>query len=449
MRRLWTLPELCTAVGVDALPGPDIHGISIDSRRIEAGELFVALPGDPGPRFKATARSARDGHDFAADAVLNGASAVLVHRPGDYDAPALVVDDTLDALWDIGRASRKRLGGPVIAVTGSSGKTTFKTFAATVLGGFATPGSLNNHIGVPLSLALTPDDASVAVFEIGTNHSGEIEPLARLVKPDLAVLLNVHPAHIENFGTLEAIRREKVSIAGGLGRQGVFVCPEEFAADHPGRTVTFGRAKSADVRLVGVEDGFATLDAPGGRVRSPVPGGGPHRGMSVCALGAVLTALEIPLERLDRLREMEVPQGRGSRMEVAGITIIDESYNANPASMAATLDAFRRESGRRIAILGDMRELGSDSERYHAALAPVCSELDGVLCVGRAVRSLYRALPHNLRLGLADEVDGAFTARCAALLDVGDRVLIKGSNTIFWSKGFVAELAGALERRGR
>lgn len=446
-RRLWSYQALASAVGAARAEGPDVFGIGIDSRLTEPGDLFVALTGDPGPRFQPSARSERDGHDYARNAVAKGAVAVLAHREGDYGAPTLLVEDTLDGLWDIGRAARQRLDGPAVAVTGSSGKTTFKSFAATALGGFATSGSLNNHIGVPLSLGRTPRDADTAVFEIGTNHPGEIEPLARLVEPDVAVLLNVHPAHIENFGTLEAIRREKVSIAKGLRAGGVFVHPYALVPDHDGRCLTFGADPMADVRLVDVGGDRAEIETSAGRMRVPVPGGGEHRAMSVCAVAAVLIALELPLKLLDRLRRLAVPRGRGTRIEAAGVTIIDESYNANPASMAATLDAFSREPPRRLAILGDMRELGPETARYHAELAGHCEGLAGVFCVGEAIKDLHDALPAGMRYGASERADAAFAAYCAERLQPGDRVLVKGSNTVFWTNDFVATLVRAVQRR--
>ena len=446
IRRLWSYQALATAVGAASAEGPDVFGVCIDSRLTEPGDLFVALSGDPGPRFQPTTRSDRDGHDYAKNAVEKGAVAVLAHREGDYGAPTLRVKDTLDGLWDIGRDARRRLDGPAVAVTGSSGKTTFKSFAAAALGGFATSGSLNNHIGVPLSLARTPRDADAAVFEIGTNHPGEIEPLARLVEPDVAVLLNVHPAHIGNFGTLEAIRREKVSIARGLRPGGVFVHPFALAPDHVGRCLTFGAEPEADVRLVGIAGDTAEIESSAGRVRAPIPGGGAHRGMSICAAAAVLVALGAPLGLLERLRRVAVPRGRGTRIEVAGVTIIDESYNANPASMAATLDAFSGQPPRRLAILGDMRELGPDTLRYHADLAAHCKGLEGVFCVGDAIMGLYEALPAAMRRGAGERADAAFAAYCAKRLQAGDRVLVKASNTVFWTGGFVETLARELER---
>lgn len=446
-KTLWSYSEAAAAVGVPGVRGPDITGVGIDSRLVVPGDLFIALTGDPGTRFTPTNRSARDGHDFVADAVVQGAVAVMAHRAGDYRVPAIRVDDTLDALWDLGRAARRRLDCPVVAVTGSSGKTTFKTFAATVIDAFATSGSLNNHLGVPLSLVRTPKDSASAVYEIGTNHPGEIAPLARLVAPDVAVLLNVHPAHIENFGTLEAIRQEKVSITEGLAPGGTFVRPVGLAADFAGQALTFGPESEADIRLEELRGSTARLSAPVGEVECPVPGGGTHRAMSVCAVAATLVALERPLALLERLADIDVPRGRGNRIEVGGVTVIDDSYNANPASMSATLETFASEAGRRIAILGDMRELGENAERYHAELADLCTPLEGVICVGDAMRALYDRVPRDRRLGFADRADQAFAARCAADLAPGDRVVVKGSNAVFWMHGFVDRLVEALSTR--
>ena len=448
-RSLWSYRELTAALSLPRAAGPDVRGIAIDSRLTEPGDLFVALPGDPGPRFQATSRSDRDGHDFVPHAVEKGAVAVLVHRDVDTAHAANVaqlrVADTLDGLWTLGRAGRARIDCPVVAVTGSSGKTTFKTFAAAALGAFATSGSLNNHIGVPLSLARTPRESAAVVYEIGTNHPGEIEPLSRLARPDVAVLLNVHPAHIENFGSLDAIRKEKTTIALGLERGGTFVHPSDMDNPGPGRSVTFGTDTAADVQLVRSAGTVAEFETRAGRFECAVPGGGEHRAMSVCALTAVLVALDLPLDRLHRLVDEAVPRGRGNRATVQGITVIDESYNANPASMAATLGAFAAEPGRRIAILGDMLELGEDARRYHADLARDCEPIDGVFCVGERIRVLYDALPPHQRLGFADQPDAAFVDLCAAALRPGDRVLVKASNGIFWANGFVDALVAALD----
>ena len=455
---LWQFSELAVALGLPVSDGPAVTGVAIDSRRVRPGDLFVALHGDPGTRFTATARSDRDGHDYVAHALAQGAASALVHRRVDVDIPQLVVNDTLDGLWAVGRAARERQKGPVVAVTGSSGKTTFKSFAASALGAFATDGSLNNHIGVPLSLARTPKHALGAVYEIGTNHPGEIEPLSRLARPDVAVLLNVHPAHIEHFGSLAAIRKEKLTIISGLSETGTFVCPPALARDVDRATVTFGDQAGADVQVLDLSTGrsgggqpgttdIVRLGTPAGDIDCEVPGGGAHRAMSVAALAAVLVALNRPLEQLHRLANETVPAGRGNRIAAGRVLLIDESYNANPASMAAALRNFSqtRVSGRRIAILGDMLELGEGEVRYHAELAEHCQHLDGVMCAGRRIGALYDALRPDRRLGHAEAADAEFVTQCAMTLRPGDAVLVKGSNGVFWANGFVQALADALK----
>lgn len=450
MKPLWRWQELRSALGLAAEEGPNISGIAIDSRLLATGDLFVALLGDPGPRFHASSSSERDGHDFVADAIRRGAAGVLVHRDERYGAPTLRVPDTLDGIWTLGRHRRGRLACPVAAVTGSSGKTTCKEFLAAALGAFATGGSFNNHIGVPLSLASTPVDAAAAVYEIGTNYPGEIAPLSRLAAPDVAIVLNIHPAHIEFFDGLDGIRREKLSIAEGLGADGVLVRHEQVQplADAP-RTLTFGKEASSDVRLMDVNGDRARLATPKGIVTAPVPGGGEHRALSVAACATALLALGLPLAQLERLGAATLPKGRGNRIEAGGVTVIDDSYNANPASMKAALLALAAESpapgGRRIAVLGEMLELGDEGERFHRELAGMCEGLEQVFCVGEGMMPLCEELGSTGHTQWLPKADRAFAATCARTLRPGDTVLVKGSNRIFWANGFVDALVAALQ----
>lgn len=446
---LWKWAELRVAVGAAPADGADISGVSIDTRTLRPGDLFIALPGDPGPRFNVGHRSTRDGHDFVAAAFGAGAAGALVHTRVDAPGPCIEVADTLDALWDLGRAARRRLRGKVVAVTGSSGKTTVKTFLATALDAFATPGSLNNHLGVPLSLARTAAGHGFAVYEVGTNHPGEIEPLARLAQPDVAMVLNVHPAHIEFFDGIASLEREKLSIAGGLRPGGKLVCLDELSPAAPAvDMLTFGRGAGADVRLSAFDGAVARLDTPAGRVTAPVPGGGEHRAMSVAAVAAALVALEVHPDALARLADMAPPAGRGNRVQAGGVTLIDDSYNANPASMAAALKglAVAAAAGRRVALLGEMLELGDDSARLHAALAPHCRGIDKVLCVGAAMGALHERLPTAQRLGHVEDADALDADWVAGLLAPGDVALLKGSNRVFWSRGFAAALSARLEQ---
>ncbi|MYE82475.1 MAG: UDP-N-acetylmuramoyl-tripeptide--D-alanyl-D-alanine ligase [Gammaproteobacteria bacterium] len=449
---LWTWPELCKAVGADAVNGPAVRGIDIDSRKLAPGELFVALNGDPGPRFPGARPSPRDGHDFLEAAFAAGAAGALVHRDAPGEGPRLVVGDTLDGLWDLGRAARARSMARVAAITGSSGKTTVKTFLAQALGAFATGGSLNNHLGVPLSLARTPADARFAVYEIGTNHPGEIAPLSRLARPDVAVVLNVHPAHIEFFEGIDALRREKLSIAEGLNPRGTLVCLD--ALDRTGldaglRVMTFGEGAGADARLAAFDGRQATIATPSGTVRAKVPGGGTHRALSLTAVAAVLVAFDEDPRRLADVADDAVPAGRGNRIEAGEVTLIDDSYNANPASMSAALRdlAGQRGAGRRVALLGEMLELGEDSERLHVALAPLCARIDRVFCVGDGMRALHDRLEPERRFGFVESPDDLDPVALTALLEPGDVVLLKGSNRVFWARDFAARLRDALNAR--
>ena len=209
---LWTWRELSQCLGLNPESGPDVFRINTDSRTSKPGDLFVALPGEPGPRFNASYRSDVDGHDYAQNAISRGAVGALVHRDIDLPTPKLVVTDTYDGLWRLGSQAAARMTGTRFAITGSSGKTTAKSFLRAALDAYSAPGSFNNHLGVPLSLSNMPRDADFGVFEVGTNHPGEILPLAELVQPHVAIVLNVGVAHIENFANQAALRDEKLSI---------------------------------------------------------------------------------------------------------------------------------------------------------------------------------------------------------------------------------------------
>jgi UDP-N-acetylmuramoyl-tripeptide--D-alanyl-D-alanine ligase len=443
---LWRWPELCAALGLPERDGPDVRGIGIDSRRIEPGDLFVALTGDPGPRFNPSQRSNRDGHDYIDAALERGAVGILSHDQMVRDCPELKVPDTLDGLWTLGRAGRRRLDCPVVAVTGSSGKTTTKTLLAAALDAFASPGSLNNHLGVPLSLARTPRGARAAVFEIGTNHPGEIGPLSELVSPDVAVLLNVHAAHLENFRDLEELRQEKISIIKGLLGKSTFVVEDSVSLDGvPGELtiLRFGSTADADVRFLDLRGSTARYSLNGGEVTAHVPGNSAHRALCLAAVLGVLKALHRPLEPALNLPDSLVPTGRGNRLEAAGITLIDDSYNANPASMSAALTALANESGRRYALIGEMLELGEGSEAAHRALAKQCAGLEGVFCVGPGSRPLAAALGGR-SLGWFESPGDELLQALVARLQPGDTVLIKGSNRVFWASGFVDQLRNRL-----
>ncbi len=490
MTALWTWLELQDALSLDAseAAGPDITGISIDTRSLQAGDLFIALNGNPGGRFHTSHISQHDGHEFIQQAESAGAVAVLVHQPVSSNLPQLVVEDTLDAMWELARAARRRFQGRVFAITGSSGKTTAKTFLSSALGLAIPSGSLNNFWGVPLSLIRTARDSRFAVFELGTNHPGEIAPLSKLVQPDVALLLNVYPAHVEYFQNLNELRLEKLSIAQGLVESGTLVLPGDLdmsGVDTSMPRMTFGATSGDDVQLLGYNSQLnrASIRCLDRSFDARVPGGGYHRAVTLTATAACLAAAATtekkikqpkakqtnPLRRrsvrasfagkfsaeLDRLKNLSddlVPRGRGSRQLIEGIVVIDDSYNANPASMGAALESLGREegAGRRFAILGDMLELGETEAVAHRELADHCGGLAGVYCVGERMTKLYEALPPEQRLGHVAGKSGDISVSelepWLEQLQAGDCILIKGSNRIFWACDFVADLGEAILR---
>ncbi len=451
MKPLWHWYELCEALGVTPVDGPDVTGISIDSRRTRPGDLFIALTGDPGARFNPSHRSDRDGHDYIDAALAAGAVGVVAHDGRPRPAPQLQVRDTLDALWALGAAARRRLTCPVVAVTGSSGKTTAKALLAAALRAFASEGSLNNHLGVPWSLALTPRDVTAAVYEIGTNHPGEIAPLARLARPDVAVVLNVYPAHREYFDDMAALTREKLSIQDGLGAGGRLVLEENLPDEQVAATVTvsrFGRRSGCRVRLVGLEGREARFEIGSGTLTAHVPGGGEHRAMTLAAVLCVLDVLgRDPRDAATLGDELIVP-GRGRELEAAGVILIDDSYNANPESMRAALVELARHPGRRrFALLGEMLELGDEGPAFHRRLAEPASAVDGVFCVGEGTRPLFEALPAGRGIRWAPQADDALAAAIVSVLERGDVLLIKGSNRVFWARSYVATLIQRLSQK--
>ena len=454
---LWTWPELCNALALPAPDGPgsdapQVEGVSIDSRITAPGDLFVALAGDPGPRFNVGYRSHRDGHDFIPAAAAGGAVGALVHRSlPRLKLPTLQVADTLDGLWQLGRAARARLDCPVIAVTGSSGKTTCKSFLAAALNAFATAGSLNNHLGVPLSLARTPRDAKAAVYEIGMNHPGEIAPLTALVQPDIAVVLNVQDAHRENFADPDGIRREKLSICFGLRPGGVLVV-ESSVRIHDVRTdirvMRFGRGVECEVEFLDMDGTEARYRVGSGIVFAHVPGGSEHRALTLAATLMVMVALGLDPESATRLPDALVPSGRGGHHVISGRLIVDDSYNANPASMAAALRALSAtDARRRIAVLGEMLELGPGSDAFHQELAPLCSRFDHTICIGSGALPLAEALRRSgTPVDWRATADNDLLQTLLAISKPGDVILIKGSNRVFWQQAFANRFMDELRR---
>jgi len=442
MNPLWTAAELRAATGGELAGEPVVTGVSIDSRSIAPGDLFVAL------------RDARDGHDFVADALRRGAACAMVDRdpPGVApDAPLLRVADTLRGLTALGAAGRARFKGRLAAVTGSVGKTGTKEMLRLLLGALgpthAAVASYNNHWGVPLTLARMPRETVFAVIEIGMNNPGEIAPLAALARPHAAGITAIGEAHIGHMGGIEAIAEEKGSILTGLAPGGVAVLPRDtpffgrlagIARDAgAARIIGFGRAPEAEVRLeeamTGAQGTHARISLLGRRIELAMPAIGLHHAENACCALALVAALgEDAAAAAPALAHYTPGSGRGAPREIAvpGGTalLIDESYNAAPPAMRAALRALAlRPATRRIAVLGDMRELGEFSRELHQGLArETDAAADHVFCCGPEMAHLYAALPPGKRGAHAPD-SAALAPIVKAALRPGDVVLVKGA----------------------
>jgi UDP-N-acetylmuramoyl-tripeptide--D-alanyl-D-alanine ligase len=454
---LWTIAEAARALGLAGeYPDTPIDFVTQDSRLVKPGCLFVALSGTPSGGFISSFASARDGWEFAAKAEAAGAVAMIVpHRIDGVSVPQLIVKDTLiDGLWTLARAARARFNGPVIGLTGSAGKTSTKEFLAAYPAAYASPSSFNNFWGVPLTLCNAGPTASVWIVEMGMNQSGEIARLSELTGPTVALVVNVQPVHLEKLGSLEAIRREKVSIVQGLPRHGVLVLPEDVAApEWNGKVVRFGEA--SEVRELNHaaegESWNVTADVNGQPIEFGLTPGAPHRLQNALAALASIHAAGLEPALLAReLSHVGIMTGRGVEQAVHGVTVIDDSFNGNPASMVAALGSLKArpvQAGRRIAILGDMLELGADAPAYHEKLAGELPDIDGIYCVGPLMRHLYDLVPAERALGWHEDPATLDPQQIAALLRNGDVVVVKGSKKMFWVNKFVPRLLAALQAK--
>ena len=439
---LWTWRELTQSLGLRPEEGPNVLRVNTDSRTSMPGDLFVALPGDPGPRFNASYRSAIDGHDFVQDAATGGAIGTLVHNDIETSLPKLLVQDTYDGLWQLGKAAAQRMSGLRFAITGSSGKTTAKSFLTAALSAYSAPGSFNNHLGVPLSLANMPSETDFGVFEVGTNHPGEILPLANLVQPHVAIVLNVGVAHIENFADQNALKTEKLSIFKALADSNMAVWDHSLQCKHG---YSFGWEQGAHAHIKALEGDIMTLELFGEDLKAKVPGGGQHRASTLAAVILAIKITETDIEPALDLPSDLVPKGRGNEISIDGLTLIDDSYNANPASMGAAIQALHRaSSNRKVAILGEMLELGETSEGAHQQILDSAIDLDQVVCVGPGFK---RAAQSHTNVEWFDAVSEDLLAHLSDTLRQGDRVLVKGSNRVFWQNGFLDKLKDSISRR--
>ncbi|MGM0583062.1 MAG: UDP-N-acetylmuramoyl-tripeptide--D-alanyl-D-alanine ligase [Pseudomonadota bacterium] len=453
---LWTRAEAERASGGRATRDFAATGVSIDSRTLAPGDLFVAL------------QDQRDGHDFVAAALEAGAAAAMVSRipegVGD-SAPLLVVEDTLKGLEGLAAAARARSRAKVVAITGSVGKTSAKEMLRLALSRqgptHAAEKSHNNHWGVPLTLARMPREAKYAVIEIGMNHAGEIRPLAQLARPHAALITTVAPVHLENFDSEAGIAFAKAEILEGLVPGGAAI----LFRDNPHyprllrrarrlgvrRILRFGAAPRCHARLISADvgPGETTLRARLHGRPALIKIGAPGRHFAMNALGVLLAAEAVGADiarAAVALGGWHAPEGRGARWRIAldeggldgAIRLIDDSYNANPTSVGAALDVLaaarpedgigRVSRGRRIAVLGDMLELGPQEAAMHAELAehPAMAAVDRVHCCGLRMKALHEALPAERR-GVWEADSAALAARMRRLLDAGDVVMVKGS----------------------
>ena len=432
----FSLPEIAAAwnlAGVSCPPEP-VSGWSVDSRSIAPRDLFFALRGPN-----------HDGHKFVREVIAKGAAAAVVDRPVQAEGVLLQVPDVLEALQTLARWARTRWGGQVVAVTGSAGKTTTKEVIARLLGtampvGKST-GNLNNHVGLPLSILRLPEEARVAVLEIGMNHAGEIRRLAGVARPDAGVVTNVGHAHMEFFDSIEDVARAKRELIEALPAHGVAVLNADdprvagFREAHPGRTVTYGLSPGADFRAQDVEH---RPDGVRFRLRDSLwfesPMAGAHNVLNLLAGIAVAAQFGIePAALQPAVRTLEAGDMRGRRFVHRGITVLDDCYNSNPEAAGRMLDLLRAEPARRrLAVLGEMRELGRWSESLHREVGRQVAQggIDVLVGVRGAAsyvvaEALKAGMTHDAALFFENPVEaGEFVRREARQ---GDAILFKGS----------------------
>jgi UDP-N-acetylmuramoyl-tripeptide--D-alanyl-D-alanine ligase len=445
MTPLWTAAEIAEATGGSVQGDFAAKGVAFDSREVESGDLFIALAGET-----------TDGHRFIDKAQAAGAAGALVSA--EVPLPHVRVADTMAALNDLGRVARARSTAKVIGVTGSVGKTGTKEALYAALDRAAPGGahrslkSYNNHTGVPLSLARLPRGARYGIFEMGMNHAGELAALTRLVRPNVAVVTAIASAHREFFASEEAIADAKGEIFEGLEPGGTAIIPHDSphrdrlvaaARPHAGRIWTFGQGEGADVRArdAVAAPGRGTLisaSLPGAELTFTIAQPGPHWVSNAMAVLAAVAAVDGDLAVAGlALADMAGLKGRGERRSIridgGEAVLIDESYNANPASMRATLATLGAEevAGRRIAVLGAMRELGEGSADFHRDLAePIrAAHVDVALLVGEEMGPLAKALGPACKMTHVPDVSSAIAA-LRDTIEAGDAILVKGSNSV-------------------
>lgn len=444
-KTIWTSIEAQQATGGKSTCKWKASGVSIDSRKIEAGDLFIAIPGE---KF--------DGHDFVKDALKMGAAAAVVtHIPDGIadNAPLLVVKNIMAALQDLGRFSRSRMKGKIIGVTGSVGKTSTKEMLGLAFKGqgkvYLTEGNLNNHYGLPLSLARMPKNTNFGIFEIGMNHPGEITPLTKLATPDIAIITTVEAVHLEFFKSVEEIADAKAEIFDGMNEK----CTAVLNIDNPhykrlekaarsaglNKIISFGETNGANFQVDSYAEksgkALIKLNTGGDIINYKLGMTGKHQAINSAGVLAVVKAAGGDLKKATKnLAKFEAKSGRGKVFDINYqgkiITIIEDCYNASPVSVAAALDNLGRQkvTGRKIAVLGDMFELGTDAAKLHKNLSNKLLEnnIDLLFTAGELTLNLYNAIPDKQKGGSAKD-SLSLGMVLAKSLKTGDVVLVKGS----------------------
>ena len=435
-KALWTSADIAKATGGKASGDFTVSGLSIDTRTIEAGDLFVPL------------KDVRDGHDFIPMAMEKGAGGTLSEIA--VEGRAVIVKDSLQALRDLGKEGVERSQALRIAVTGSVGKTSVKEALAHMFAAFGNTHkslkSYNNHWGVPLTMARMPQETEFGVFEMGMNHAGELSDLSNLLRPDIALITTVAAVHLAHFENVEAIADAKAEVIEGLGKDGIVILnadnaytPRIAATVKGNKIIYFGYDDNADVRIIS-----ADVTAQGSQVSLVIDGAqididlnipGEHWVSNAASCIAVAHAAGLDLTKAAiALSGVKAEGGRGEISELSidgkSITLIDEAYNANPTSMTAAIKLLGLKSGRRLAVLGDMAELGKDELAMHAGLTEPLEDagVARVIVSGECMRALRGALPQPMRGAWTQDWVGALGALKGEIQD-GDVVLVKGSNS--------------------
>jgi len=432
---LWSSQEVDTITGGVSTAPWTCSGISIDTRTLEKGDLFVALKGENGA-----------GETFLEEASKKGAVAALVSHLSPSELPQLVAQDTLRALEKLGNAARDRSSAKRIAVTGSVGKTSTKDMLKVVLEDqgltHGSVASYNNHWGVPLTLARMPEKTEFGIFEVGMNHPGEIRPLTHMIKPHIAIITTIVEAHVEFFKSEEEIARAKAELFEGMEKGALVLLNKDnayysllsqLALEKGLKIYSFGQSEKADFRLLSwegkEEESQITAEIQGELLSYTLPMPGLHWALnSLAALGGALLAGADVKKAAHSLAALKPPSGRGQWYK-GDFTVIDESYNANPTSMRAALAVLGKSGGgRKIAVMGDMRELGSLSQKRHEELLECLLEnkIDLVFCCGPYMASLFALLPESLKGGYAP-TSSELTPLVLQEVQSGDIISVKAS----------------------